>query len=93
MPKIILEGYIVVPESELEIVRNELKSHINLTREEEGCLEFQVVQDECEKNRFHVYEEFKNQAAFQYHQERVQTSHWGEITKNVERHYQIHEGG
>ena len=89
--KIILEGYIIVPDADLEIIKNELKTHINLTREEVGCIKFIVEQDQNDKNRFNVYEEFLDQNAFNSHQNRVKNSYWGKVTKNVKRDYKIFE--
>jgi quinol monooxygenase YgiN len=89
LTKVILQGFIVVPDSDLEIVKNELIIHKTLTLKEAGCLIFTVTPDETNPNKFSVYEEFVNQAAFDNHQVRVKTSKWGEVTKNVERHYQI----
>lgn len=93
LSKVILEGYIVVPESDLESVKNELVNHINLTREEPGCIEFIVNHDKNNSHRFNVYEEFSSQEAFVYHQQRVKNSCWGKVAKNVSRHYQIYEQG
>jgi quinol monooxygenase YgiN len=87
--KIVLKGYIIVPDSDLAVVKAELPVHIELTRKEEGCLVFEVIQDEVENNKFHVYEEFVNEAAFTNHQQRVRSSKWGAITKNIERYYEI----
>lgn len=92
LEKVILQGFIVVPDSELEIVKRELIIHKNLTLKESGCLIFTVTPDEMNPNKFSVYEEFVNQAAFDNHQARVKSSKWGEVTKNVERHYQISTG-
>jgi autoinducer 2-degrading protein len=89
LTKVILQGFIVVPDSDLEIVKSELIIHKTLTLKEAGCLIFTVTPDETNPNKFSVYEEFVNQAAFDNHQVRVKTSKWGEVTKNVERHYQI----
>ncbi len=89
MQKIILKGYILVSESELEIVKKELINHIKLSKEENGCLAFEVSQDKYNKNRFNVYEEFTNQKTFEAHQVRVRNSKWGLVTINVTRHYQI----
>lgn len=44
MSKLILEGYIVVPNSDLAQVLAELPAHIELTRNEAGCLCFEVSQ-------------------------------------------------
>ncbi|MDF5015048.1 antibiotic biosynthesis monooxygenase, partial [Vibrio parahaemolyticus] len=41
--------------------------------------------------RFDVYEEFVDKASFKQHQERVQASHWGKVTANVKRQYEIFE--
>ena len=84
-----LQGFIVVPTEELDIVKNELINHKHLTLQESGCLTFSVTQDKNNFCKFDVYEEFVDQAAFDKHQARVKSSKWGNITKNVERHYQI----
>jgi len=87
--KIILEGYITVPNADLEIIRDELPIHTHLTRQESGCILFEVSQDTNDNSRFNVHEEFINQEAFDIHQKRVKDSNWGKITTNVQRHYQI----
>lgn len=89
MSKIVLQGYIIVPDADLVKVKVELEVHKKLTRQEPGCLSFEVTQDNTDKQRFTVYEEFINQKAFDYHQARVKNSTWGKVTKNVQRHYQI----
>ncbi|SBS27248.1 Antibiotic biosynthesis monooxygenase [Marinomonas aquimarina] len=89
MSKIILQGYILVPAAELETVQSELRTHIQLTLAEQGCLAFSVTQSAVNPLRFDVYEEFVDQSAFDAHQQRVGNSNWGAVTVNVERHYQI----
>lgn len=89
MSKVILKGYIVVPEDELTIVIQELETHKKLTLQEPGCLLFSVTQSLDEPTKFDVYEEFANRAAFESHQLRVRESKWGAVTQNVERFYEI----
>lgn len=89
MFKVVLKGFIEVPERDLSAVLLELPAHIHLTKAEEGCLAFEVVQDESKPNRFSVYEEFVDQEAFDRHQTRVRNSKWGAVTTNVARHYEI----
>jgi len=91
VPKVVLQGHIVVPDKELTTIEKGLTKHIELTLQEPGCLVFQVTPDPIKKNQFNVYEEFTDLRAFNAHQERVKQSHWGQITKNVQRHYQITE--
>lgn len=89
MKKITLSGHILVPPSELELIREALPIHIESTRAEEGCIKFQVEEHTTEAGRFDVYEEFVSKAAFEHHQERVKESDWGAKTQNVSRSYKI----
>ena len=89
MPEVTLIGYIVVPLSDLDAVMTELPTHIRLTRDEPGCIEFHVTCDKSRPTIYHVSERFDSPEAFSKHQDRVRTSKWGDITTNVERHYTI----
>ncbi len=91
MSKVTLKGFIIVLAEDLSAVKEELIDHRNLTHNEPGCLVFEVTQSESNPCRFDVYEEFLNKAAFESHQKRVKDSYWGEVTVNVERHYEIFE--
>jgi len=93
MAKVILKGFIIVPESDLIAVQQQLVNHTQLTMQEIGCLVFEVTQCEKQPCRFDVYEEFTDQAAFEAHQIRVGASQWGRITENVERHYEVFNAG
>ena len=91
MSKVTLKGFILVPESDLELVKNELVNHKCLTLEEIGCITFSVTENSENPLRFDVYEEFTDKAAFEHHQKRVKASNWGKVTVNVERYYEIFE--
>ena len=82
-----LEGYIDVPVKELETVREALKDHIRLTRQEPGCLYFQVTPDESVPCRFTVSEAFVDEEAFRTHQSRAKNSPWAKASADVSRHY------
>ena len=84
-----LEGYIIVPAEDLSAVTLALPEHIERTLAEPGCLSFSVTPSRENPYRFDVAERFENQAAFDHHQARVQASHWGKVSANVERHYEI----
>lgn len=85
----ILKGYVIVSKEDLAAIRKELPIHIENTRLEEGCLIFDVIQDELNPNRFNVHEEFVDQVAFTNHQDRVRHSNWGKVSANIERHYHV----
>ena len=87
MSKVIMEGYVLVADSDLSAVKKELPNHIHLTRQEEGCLVFKVSQDIESKNRFNVYEEFISKDAFKLHQQRASDSEWGKLSKRLEKYY------
>ncbi|HAS3568574.1 antibiotic biosynthesis monooxygenase [Vibrio navarrensis] len=89
MSKVILKGFIIIPESELSAVKIELETHKRLTLEEPGCLVFEVSESSENPFKFNVYEEFVDRASFEAHQQRVKSSQWGLVTANVERHYEI----
>ena len=91
MSKVTLKGFIVVPEAELALVQSELVNHVRLTQKEPGCLSFRVTQNADNPLQFDVFEEFSDRAAFEHHQQRVKASHWGKITQNVTRHYEVFE--
>ena len=87
--RIVLEGHIVVADSDLPLVLKDLPNHMKLTRKELECLTFSVVQRSSEPNVFDVFEEFVDREAFDIHQKRARQSTWGKITANVERHYKV----
>lgn len=87
MPEVTLTGHIVVPESDAAAVEAELPTHIDLTRRESGCLEFNVVRDSDSPTTYHVSERFVSPEAFSLHQDRVRSSPWGDVTAGVQRHY------
>ena len=87
LSKVILKGYVLVADSDLAAVKHELANHIKLTRQEEGCLVFEVSQDDKNINRFNVYEEFVSQNAFELHQQRLSRTEWGKVSSRLEKHY------
>ncbi len=82
-----LEGHIDVPTERIAQVSEALKDHIHLTREEAGCIFFNV--DACSKvkGRFLVSEAFVDEAAFEFHQKRAGASPWAEASSSVPRDY------
>jgi autoinducer 2-degrading protein len=88
-----LKGFIIVPSEDLNAVLAELPIHIENTKEEIGCLIFQVLQDQAQLNRFSVHEEFIDKASFEAHQDRVKNSKWGRVSSNIERHYRVNKIG
>lgn len=91
MKKLVLQGFIEVPENDLDTILSELPRHIAATHREAGCLVFRVEQDRNNPLRFNVYEEFESRIAFDAHQQRVKASRWGSVAKDARRQYEIAE--
>ncbi|NOD34027.1 MULTISPECIES: putative quinol monooxygenase [unclassified Ruegeria] len=87
--RVFLNGLIDVPQDRLEDVRAALPLHIALTRAEEGCMSFEVVEDQTTPGRFMVSEVFATQAAFDAHQVRTKASDWFQVTQGIPRNYTI----
>jgi len=87
--RFVLQGHIIVPDTDLATVNAELPTHQNLTQQECGCLVFSITQDKNNPNRFNVYEEFIDENSFKKHQLRIKGTNWAKATTNVIRNYQI----
>ena len=83
-----MKGHIDVPAERLEMVRDALVMHIRLTREEPGCIFFDV--DPCPEvaGRYLVSEAFVDEAAFKHHQDRAGNSAWAKVSEGIVREYE-----
>ena len=75
-------------EDEAARVRAALDEHIRLTRQEPGCVSFDVTQTE-DPMVWNVAEAFTTPAAFEAHQLRAASSPWAAQTKGIARDYKI----
>lgn len=91
MGKVILSGHFIVPATQLDQMREALALHVELTRQEPGCIVFDVDEDLSERGRFTVYEAFVDQDAYDLHQERTKVSDWAEVSKDFDRHLTMSE--
>lgn len=87
--EITLQGHIDVPENRLTAIRDALPKHIALTRQEPGCIIFDVTENPEIAGRFDVFEVFSNQQAFDAHQKRGASSDWAKIAAGIPRSYKI----
>lgn len=77
-------------EAEAEIARAHLGEHVRLTREEPGCLSFEVTQGD-DPLVWTVNESFVDRAAFDAHQVRTKASAWGMASTAIQRDFSIRE--
>ncbi|WP_241491572.1 putative quinol monooxygenase [Winslowiella iniecta] len=91
MMMIKLTGRLVCKSAEeADIVRQYLPEHKELTREETGCVSFEVTET-ADPMIWKVEELFTNQATFDAHQKRTKNSVWGRETSMIAREYEIPE--
>ncbi|MGF7484010.1 putative quinol monooxygenase [Providencia sp. SP181] len=75
---------------EVAIVRHYLHEHKRLTKEEAGCVSFEVMET-ADPLIWKVEEIFTNQVTFDSHQKRARASVWGMETSAIAREYEISE--
>lgn len=80
---------ICASEEQAAIVREYLPEHIRLTKDEAGCLYFDV--SHAGAMTWDIEERFVDRAAFDAHQSRTRASEWGRATIGIAREYEIHE--
>ena len=90
-PHIKLTGYLDVPAERWDAVMESLKTHIDLTRQEPGCISFNVEPCSDTPHRLLVSELFESQEDFDAHQVRAKASVWAEISAGIPRNYEIKE--
>ncbi|AMY69708.1 putative quinol monooxygenase [Frigidibacter mobilis] len=73
--------------AEAEIVARHLPEHLRLTREEPGCLAFEIDQT-ADPLVWRVAETFADAAAFDAHQARTRASDWFRATGGIQREFQ-----
>lgn len=75
---------------ETALVRRYLPEHIRLTKEEAGCILFEV-KETADPLIWLVAELFTSQQTFDMHQARTKASAWGRETAEIAREYAIAE--
>lgn len=87
--RVLLNGYLDVPAERWHAVHAALEDHITLTRNEPGCIKFEVTPCREVELRLLVDEIFQDQPAFDAHQARAKDSPWAKITAAIPRDYSI----
>ena len=73
---------------DVELVRRHLPEHLRLTREEPGCISFEVSETD-DPLIWRVEELFADRAAFDFHQQRMRASEWFMAPSALPRDYEI----
>lgn len=76
---------------ELALVLAHAQDHVDASRAEPGCLQFDLWQTE-DPLVFRVAERFADLAAYRAHQARNRASVWGPLTARIERRNFVRQG-
>ena len=87
MTVIRLTGTLRCAPAEADTVRAALPRHLRLTRDEPGCMAFDVT--ETAPCVFSVSERFADRAAFEAHQVRTRASDWWRVTGHMTRDFRL----
>jgi quinol monooxygenase YgiN len=66
-----------------------LAEHIRLSRAEPGCERFEIVRSQADPVRFALFEVFRDDEAYQAHQERARASAWWAKTRHLRREFTV----
>lgn len=82
-----LTGYLICKtEQEVALIRQYLPEHQRLSREEAGCLSFNVTVTDNPRV-WKIDELFTDSQAFAQHQQRTRASEWGKVTAGITREF------
>jgi quinol monooxygenase YgiN len=82
-------GHILCPADDLELFRAALVDHVRLSRDEPGCLTFEITQDPADPCRWILDETFRDMAAFEAHRARARDSDWHRLTGHMDRDIRV----
>lgn len=88
-----LRGQMVcMSEDEVQAVRTHLPVHLSLTRDEPGCMTFEVTETD-DPMVYEVMEAFRDRPSFDAHQARTRDSAWFAATRGILRDFRLEEVG
>ena len=79
--KLTIVARILVKEGKVDLVKNEMLKLIEVTRAEEGCVNYDLHQDNENKNLFLFYENWASRELWQKH---MQNAHLVEYKKAID---------
>lgn len=91
MNNVRLSGQLICKDlDEAAVIMKHLPQHVTLTRNEPGCVSFDVLPT-ADPLVWDVAEQFLDRSAFHAHQDRIADSEWGWVTAGIERRYVVED--
>ena len=82
---------IIAKEEKRELVKNELLKLIDITRAEEGCINYDLHQDNTNPNLFLFYENWTNRDLWQKHMNNAHLSEYMKATDGAVEEFTLND--
>lgn len=89
--KLTIIARILAKEEKREFVKNELLKLIDLTRAENGCINYDLHQDNKNKNLFLFYENWANRDLWLIHKNNRHLAEYLKVTEDAVEEFTVHE--
>lgn len=89
--KLTIVAKILAKEEKRELVKNELLKLIDVTRAEEGCINYDLHQDNENENLFLFYENWTNRDLWQKHMNNAHLTEYMKATDGAIEEFILHE--
>lgn len=91
MPKLTITGNIQAKSDQIELVKTELEKLVPITREEAGCIQYDLHQDNENPAYFMFYENWESRELWQAHMRAPHLAAYVEATEGAVDKFWIHE--
>ena len=89
--KLTIVARILAKEEKRELVKNELLKLIEVTRAEEGCINYDLHQDNENENLFMFYENWTNKELWQTHMNNAHLAEYMKATEGAVEEFILNE--
>jgi quinol monooxygenase YgiN len=89
--KLTIVAKIVAKEGKMELVKSELLKLIDITRAEEGCINYDLHQDNSNQNMFLFYENWTSLALWQTHMGNSHLANYMKATDGAVEEFTLNE--
>lgn len=89
--KLTIVANILAKEEKRELVKSELLKLIEITKNEEGCINYDLYQDNNNPNQFLFYENWENRELWLKHTNNSHISEYAKKTEGAIENFTLHE--
>ncbi|MEN1729732.1 MAG: putative quinol monooxygenase [Pseudomonadota bacterium] len=91
MAYLTITGNILAKSAHLDTVKSELRKLVSMTRQEQGCIQYDLHQDNDNPNYFMFYENWETRELWQAHMENSHIQAYLKATEGMIEKFWLHE--